>query len=152
MITASSPVTATVTGPGSSLRTISPSSFGHDRDAGLLDLGRDLHTVRDLEVGADELEAVGGRGDPQILENGQRAAPARDRPLRGRDRVGEGVALAAELHLSSSMPSKSEFLVVVVVGPVDCGRPGVRAAHGACRVLTALSTDIHRASCADRAR
>ena len=32
-----------------------------DRDARLLDLGRDLHAVRDLEVGADELEAVAGR-------------------------------------------------------------------------------------------
>ena len=98
MITASSPVTATVTGPGSSLRTISPSSFGHDRDAGLLDLGRDLHPVGDLEVGADELEPVAGRRDAQILEHGQRAAPARDRPLRGRDRIGKGVTLAAELH------------------------------------------------------
>ena len=98
-MTASSPVTATVTGPGLELAHDLAEQLGHDRDAGLLDLGRHLHPVGDLEVGADELEPVGRRGDPQVLENGQRAGPARDGALRGGDGVGKGVTLAAELHL-----------------------------------------------------
>ena len=97
-MTASSPVTATVTGPGSSLRTISPSSFGTTATPDLLDLGRDPDSVGDLEVGADQLEPVVGRGDAEILEHRQRAAAARDRALRGRDGLGKGVTLAPELH------------------------------------------------------
>ena len=70
-----------------------------DRDAGFLDLGRHLDPVRDLQVGADELEAVTRCGDPQILEHWQRASSTRDGALRGGYRVGKSVALAAELHL-----------------------------------------------------
>ena len=69
-----------------------------DRDALLLDLGRDLHPVRDLEVGADELEPVVGGGDPQVLEDRQRATAAGNGPLGGGNRLGEGVTLAPELH------------------------------------------------------
>ena len=71
----------------------------YDRDTGLLDVGRHLDPVRDLQVGADELEPVTRRRDAEILQNRQCARSARDRALRGRDRVGKGVALAAELHL-----------------------------------------------------
>ena len=109
MITASSPVTVTVTEPGSSLRTISPMQLRHDRDARLLDVGLDLHPVRDLEVGADELDLVTDRGDPQVLEHRQCTGAARHRALRGRDCFGKGVALAAELHLGLLGTSRGSY-------------------------------------------
>src|SRR5581483_2332684 len=71
-------------------------------------------------------EAVGGRGHAQVLQHRQRAAAARDRSLRGRHGIGEGVTLAAELHTVLLLrPWRSS--VVVVVGPVDWGQQSVRA-------------------------
>ena len=85
-----------------------------DGDAAFLNVGGDLDPVGDLKVGANELEPVVGRGDAQVLENGQGAGSARNRALRGRDRLGKGVAFAAELHLgllgsSVAVPERYEI-------------------------------------------
>ena len=45
----------------------------------------------------------------------------RDRTLGGGDGIGEGVALATELHSGLLRRSSNEIFVVVVVGPVDWG-------------------------------
>jgi hypothetical protein len=68
------------------------------RNARFLDVGRDLHAVGDLEVGADELQALGRGRDAEVLQHRQGTAAARDGSLRGSDGIGQGVTLAAELH------------------------------------------------------
>jgi hypothetical protein len=70
----------------------------NDGDAGLLDFGRHLHPVGDLEVGTDELQAVTRCRDPKVLKHRQRATTAGDSALGSRDGVSESVTLAPELH------------------------------------------------------
>ncbi len=69
-MTASSPVDRNGDRSGLELAHDLAEQLRNDRDAGFFDLGRDLHAVGDLEVGADQLQPVGGRRDPKILEDG----------------------------------------------------------------------------------
>ena len=83
--------------------------LGNHRHALLFDFGGDRHAVGDLEVGSDELESGLARGDPQILQDRQRATSARDGPLGRRHRLGEGVTLAPELHQGLLNTAGSNF-------------------------------------------
>ena len=92
---ASSSPTSTVTAPARARGRCRNSRAGSTALPVALDLGRDLHPDRELEIGADQLDAV--VADAATRRPGQhreRAGPGRDRPLAVRDGVGEGVALA----------------------------------------------------------
>ena len=71
------------------------------RDARLVDLGRHPHPVGDLEVGPDELDAVGVGGDPKVGQHRERTRAAGDGPLHRGHGLREGVPLAVELHYRS---------------------------------------------------
>ena len=126
-IRASSPSISNVTVPGLELVRDRPSNSlaGTTASPSVSTWAGVSTRIVEIEVGADELDADRRCGD---LDAGRApaSAPLRDGhgPLGGADRLGEGVALAAELHVDSSLSSDTKtigVLVVAVVGPVDCG-------------------------------
>ena len=76
---------------------------GGEHDASLaLALGRRVDPDRQLEIGSDELDRPRTQGDPQPGQHGKGPGARCDGTLCGGDRVGQGLALSAELHWFSS--------------------------------------------------
>ena len=81
-----------------------------DGHTGLVDLRRHPDPVRDLEVGADELDPVGVGGDPEVGQHRERTRATGDGPLHRGDGFGEGVPLASGTSLQFSCHSREKVL------------------------------------------
>ena len=118
-----------------------------------LDVGRHARPDRELEVGPGELHLAGPKGHLEPGQDRQRAGARGDRTLRRAHR-GRRACPRSQMNFTLGAPSVSvvlpsssterKILVVAVVGPVDCGRPDVRAGQGGV-VVPRSSPAIHRA-------
>ena len=117
-------------------RRLAPSTCAVDRD-------------RQVEVGAGELQVVARQLEPDTGQHRQRAAPAGDGPAGG----GEASTSTSRSHRNftlSSLPLRcvGDIRLVVVVGPVDCGRRSIAAGQRPDFVVRVVVHRFHRSTTA----
>src|SRR3954451_6525175 len=131
---ASSPVTATMTGPGSNLRTMSPSIFGTTATP-----------VSSTSAGTwtrfviSRSEPTSSRPSPDAVMRrswSTGSAPVRLATVRCAVATASARVSRSQRNFTSASSGmvlrfllNSKFSVVLVVGAVDCGRLDIRAAH-----------------------